>query len=141
MSLRHDAKHGDAMEAIAHAIHGLGLRWGHLAEVANYDHALLGGGAAEAGIDLHAVLLFGQLTGQTFRDHQMHLLSARIDDANAAAVGVELLHHAVQEAAAHLIYFTRLVEKSRHIVEWPSARDSVRANCAVLFCTRVSSSP
>lgn len=120
---RDDAEHRHAGVAFAPAAQAAGQR--RLAQVLDDDDALLARGrAAIAVVHIHAMLGLDQRVGQADRDHQVQLVGGRVERADAAAFGVELQHHAAQEAVAQRLDLVGLVQEGRHVVE--------RADVAVL---------
>ena len=95
---REDGKHGDGDETLVLAT--VALQRIGLAEIADLDHALRHGRAAQAIVVADAVLLFHHGVGNALMHDHVHGILLRIENAHGAAFGLRELHHVAQKAAA-----------------------------------------
>ncbi|MCY1227584.1 hypothetical protein D9M72_398610 [compost metagenome] len=118
-ALAFDAEGRQRLEAVAAA--GRGIRGGALAlrraQVDDGDHGLARGVAAMAGVGRRAGFGFGQRGRQACGCQQVHPAVAAVQHAHAAAIGIELAHHALEEAARHGLGIGGLVQEGGHVVE------------------------
>ncbi|MNT38102.1 hypothetical protein D3C72_1742840 [compost metagenome] len=98
---REDRKDGDGDETFVLAT--VALQRIDLAEIADLDHALRHGRAAQAIVVADAVFLFHHGVGNAFVHDDVHGVLLRIEDAHGAALGLRELHHVAQEATAQRI--------------------------------------